>query len=93
MDTKGWDIIYIATTKKCNENLEKNMSGLISTFDYKSQGIEISGTFGQWQIVNGGSDKFVHFKTPIVSGTLNVNGTKTDLAGVTHYVHQTGFCE
>lgn len=83
MDTQGWDIIYIATTEKCNENLGKNMSGLISTFDYKSQGIEISGTFGQWQIVNGGSDKFVHFKIPIVSGKLNVNGIKTDLAGVT----------
>ena len=72
----------MATTQKCNENLDKNMSGLISSFNYKSEGTEIRGTFGSWQIVNGGSDKFVHFKIPIVSGTLNVNGIKTDLTGI-----------
>lgn len=83
MDTKGWDVIYMASTQKCNSILAKNMSGLISSFDYKSGEIELSGTFGQWKIVNGGSDKIVHFQIPILSGNLSVNGVETNLAGVT----------
>ena len=83
MDTKGWDVIYLASVTKCNEAFTKNMAGVITSFDYKSDAIEISGEFGDWQIVNGGSDKFVHFQIPIRSGTLNVNGQITDLAGVT----------
>lgn len=83
MDTKGWDITYIASSAKCNENLQKNMSGLISGFDYENDGVKLQGTFGNWKIVNGGSDKYVHFEMPILKGSLNVNGTETDLTGVT----------
>lgn len=83
MDTKGWDIIYIASTKKCNENLAKNMSGVVSDFSYQAENITLEGSFSNWQIVNGGSDKYVHFEMPIASGKLNVNGEITDLTGVT----------
>ncbi|HAP58005.1 MAG TPA: hypothetical protein DCR93_00295 [Cytophagales bacterium] len=83
MDTKGWDIIYIASADKCNDSLQQNMSKLITGFDYEVGKVKLQGTFDTWKIVQGGSDKYVHFEMPIKSGSLDINGNKTDLAGVT----------
>lgn len=82
MNTKGWDIIYIESVEKCNQILQKHMSKLLTNFDFSGNGFSFSGSFGKWEIVNGGSDKYVHFKIPISSGTLKVGTQETDLTNV-----------
>lgn len=81
MDTRGWDVIYIISRAVATADMQKNMSKLMTTFDWSftSQGasIDIKGNFGLWSIAETGSTRYIQIDIPIVSGSATqqpVNG-------------------
>jgi hypothetical protein len=72
METYGWDIVFACSIGRMNTLMAANMSQLITSFDYSDDNIEMSGEFGVWKIVEGGSNKSVHFELPIKSGNLTI---------------------
>ena len=75
MDINGWDVVYACTGAYMNSELQKNPSQCIQGFQYTDANLAISGTFGTWQIVPGGSGSFVRMAIPIVSGTATLVGS------------------
>lgn len=83
MDTYGWDVVFACSMVRVNDMLAAHMSQLISSFAYTDPaGVELTGDFDAWRIVTGGSNKLLHFETPIRAGTLKAFGKTIDLAGV-----------
>ncbi|MGN0394481.1 MAG: TULIP family P47-like protein [Coprococcus sp.] len=91
MQTKGWDTISIVKQEKINSNLVSVWSTVDAHF-YKelpdSSGY-IQGTFGSFQIINGGGGKLVRIKLPIQSGQMFFNETTIALDGLCAIVEVT----
>ncbi|WP_251862438.1 TULIP family P47-like protein [Clostridium sp. Marseille-Q2269] len=79
MDTKGWDVIFACSVDVANKQLSKHMQQANLVFTYEDDNISITGTFGIWEIITGGSAKLLHFQTPITQGTIHIKKTNADL--------------
>ncbi|MFS1519411.1 TULIP family P47-like protein [Bacillus sp. SCS-151] len=82
MDTKGWDIINVCSINRVNQQLQSNMSQIISSFHFEQDGIEISGDFDAWQIISGGSNSLLRFETPIKQGVLKMGTMEVDIKNI-----------
>ncbi len=83
MNLDGWDTCSIVSTALVNEALAKSAEKTIRTFSYKEDGLEISGKFGSWALIAGGSMKLVMVEMPIASGKIQSDGeAEVDIAGV-----------
>ncbi|WP_137842863.1 TULIP family P47-like protein [Bacillus sp. 2SH] len=89
MDTKGWDIIFGCSISTANKHLENYMKEIEISFDFNNNHIHFSGIFAPWSIIQGGSGKLLHFKTPIKKGTLSRLGKNKE---VLHSVDLEGVC-
>ncbi|WP_082710302.1 TULIP family P47-like protein [Burkholderia sp. TSV86] len=83
MDNYGWDVVYACSGEYINRQLANNADKLIQSFIYEDSAVKISGQFGAWRIVPGGSGPLLQFETPITSGevyfkkfneTISLNG-------------------
>jgi hypothetical protein len=88
MDIKGWDTICVIRADYVNQQLSRNAAKLIQEFTISGNdpfggAYEISGNFGPWQVVPGGSDTLIHMQIPIAQGTVtHGQGAKTDISGM-----------
>ncbi len=86
METFGWDTVYSININRINAVLAENKDKLPQTIDYSTE-IEgmlshIQCNLAPWEIVKGGSGKLIHFKIPIVKGTLLINSITKEIANV-----------
>ncbi len=70
MDNYNWDVVYACSGTYINAQLAANRDDYIQSFDYKDSSIKISGTFGAWEIVPGGSEGLLQFNCPIDTGLV-----------------------
>ncbi|SRR6266481_474928 len=70
MQNYGWDVVYACSGEYINRQLANNAGQLIQSFTYEDSAIKLSGQFGTWQIVPGGSGPLLQFETPITSGQV-----------------------
>ncbi|MEL7344524.1 MAG: TULIP family P47-like protein [Pseudomonadota bacterium] len=83
MNLDGWDTCSIVSTALVNEALARRAQKTIRTFTYTEDDLEISGAFGPWALVPGGTMKLVHVAMPIASGTIKgVGAASVDLSGL-----------
>ncbi|WP_045538948.1 TULIP family P47-like protein [Clostridium botulinum] len=82
MDTKGWDIVYVLSNAVTNNYLKKYIQENNTTFYYKDQNIEMELLFDSWELVPGGSNKILRFKTPVKKGKLIFNNKEESLDGI-----------
>jgi hypothetical protein len=88
VSTLGFDTVFATTLESVNRDLARNADRLAATFSYDApaDGFHMTGTFGSWCIVPGGSGTIVHLVIPIASGSLTAKGrlgsVETDLAGL-----------
>ena len=71
MDTFGWDVVYACSGDYINRQLARNAGKLIQSFTYEDAAIQLSGRFGAWKIVPGGSGPLLQFETPITTGQVH----------------------
>lgn len=69
MDNYGWDVVYAGSGNYINKRLAQEADKLITGFSYEDSVIKLTGNFGPWQIVPGGSGPLLQFVTPIIQGT------------------------
>lgn len=82
MDMYNWDIVCATSCEAVNYELEQSRNLMISDFSYThDSGDYITGVFGNWQIVPGGSSQRINFITPIKKGKLSttIAGKKIDI--------------
>jgi hypothetical protein len=70
MQNYGWDVVYACSGNYINRQLEQNADKLIKSFVYEDSAIKVTGQFGAWQIVPGGSGPLLQFVTPITQGAV-----------------------
>lgn len=70
MENYGWDVVYACSGEYINRQLADNANKLIQSFSYEDSAIKVSGQFGAWRIVPGGSGPLLQFETPITSGQV-----------------------
>jgi len=70
MNNYNWDVVYACSGAYINEQLANNSDQLIQSFEYEDTVIKVSGQFGPWKIVPGGSGSLLQFETPITSGEV-----------------------
>jgi Clostridium P-47 protein len=70
MQNYDWDVVYACSGQYINRQLAQNASQLIQAFSYEDAAIKLSGQFGPWRIVPGGSGPLVQLETPITSGEV-----------------------
>lgn len=73
MNLHDWDTAFAIDLSLANVALARSRDRLIIDFDIQNpDGLRLAatGSFGDWQIVDGGSGQFVNLRLPIVSGTL-----------------------
>lgn len=70
MNNYGWDIVYACSGDYINRQLAANAGKLIQSFTYEDAAIKLSGLFGPWKIVPGGSGPLLQFETPITTGQV-----------------------
>lgn len=70
MDNYSWDVVYACSGDYINRQLSANANKLIQSFTYEDSAIKVSGTFGAWRIVPGGSGPLLQFETPITTGEV-----------------------
>lgn len=70
MQNYSWDVVYACSGNYINRQLAQNAGSLIQSFNYEDAAVKISGQFGAWQIVPGGSGPLLQFVTPITKGTV-----------------------
>ncbi|MGE0143693.1 MAG: TULIP family P47-like protein [Planctomycetota bacterium] len=81
MKLNGWDTAYATTIDQVNAVLA-DPKNTVSTFSLTEQGLTVTGAFGAWSIVPGGSGQLLHLVTNILSGTVSGGGVAAgDLAG------------
>lgn len=85
MKLHGWDTAFALDMAVANEALARG-GGLVTDFevdDPDGLGVRTRGTFGAWQLVEGGSGQLVRVLLPIVQGELELShdGSRVDLAG------------
>jgi hypothetical protein len=85
MDLKGWDTAFAIELALANQALARGKDKLLVDFvvdDPDHLPIKATGSFGNWQIVEGGSGEFVYLKLPILSGQFTqADRPAVDLAG------------
>ena len=87
MNTLGWDAIFGIKSAALNALLRKGASQLLQTFQYSDHGYTLKGSFGPWEVVTGGTAKFLHVRIPVVQGTMvDASGVSTPLDGEAVYV-------
>lgn len=69
MQNYGWDVVYACSGQYINKQLIENTDKLITDFTYEDQDVKLTGEFGPWQIVTGGSGPLLQFVTPIKKGS------------------------
>lgn len=83
MNNYSWDVVYACSGDYINQQLANNAGKLIQSFEYEDSAIKITGNFGTWKIVPGGSGSLLQFETPITTGevifkqfneTISLNG-------------------
>jgi hypothetical protein len=70
MQNYGWDLVYACSGDYINRQLKQNADKLIKSFVYEDTAIKVTGQFGAWQIVPGGSGPLLQFLTPITRGAV-----------------------
>jgi hypothetical protein len=86
MNLYGWDTAFAIDISVANAALARNEGSLLVGFaidDPDGLQVRAEGTFGGWQIVEGGSGQFVTLRLPVVDGWLELasQGGRVDLAG------------
>lgn len=76
MDTFGWDVVYACSGHYLNDQLSVTDDGGIRDFNYADTAISVSGRFGPWRLVPGGSGPIVQFEMPIVAGSVTIKTTQ-----------------
>lgn len=74
MNSYGWDLVYACSGAFINRQLALNADKLIRSFTYEDAAIQLSGAFGPWKIVPGGSGALLQFETPITTGSVYFKG-------------------
>lgn len=83
MNLDGWDTCSIVAIELVNQSLAKAGEKTIRTFAYREDGLEISGTFGPWSLVSGGTLRLVTVEMPISEGRIAIDGeSPVDISGV-----------
>jgi len=75
MDSNGWDVVYACSGNYINKQLASSQDEYIQSFAYEDSAIKMSGSFGIWQIVPGGSGPILQFNTPITQGSVTIKST------------------
>jgi hypothetical protein len=75
MQNYAWDVVYACSGNYINRQLTENADKLIQSFLYEDSAIRVTGTFGAWQIVPGGSGPLLQFITPITHGSALIKST------------------
>ena len=85
MQNYGWDVVCACSGSYINRQLQQSTDQLITSFTYEDSAVKVTGQFGPWQIVPGGSGPLLQFETPITQGavlfkkidnvTIPLNGT------------------
>jgi hypothetical protein len=70
MQNYGWDVVYACSGNYINRQLAQNADKLIRSFVYEDSAVKVTGQFGAWQIVPGGSGPLIQFLTPITQGEV-----------------------
>jgi hypothetical protein len=70
MNNYGWDVVYACSGEYLNRQLAENAGSLIQSFSYEDAAIKLSGNFGTWKIVPGGSGALLQFLTPLTTGQV-----------------------
>lgn len=80
IENYGWDLVYACSTDYINQQLAANPSACIQNFNVSMPSLisghsyTASGSFGPWQMVNGGYGEMLQFKVPVIQGTLGAHG-------------------
>lgn len=80
METNGWDVVYACSGDYVNAQLAANPGQYIQTFEYEDTAIKVSGSFGNWQLVPGGSGSILQFNTPIKQGSVTIKSTNQTIS-------------
>lgn len=69
-DTLGWDVVHALRLPQVNAELAAS-GRWPATFEHEVQaGWHVSGSFGAWQIVRGGSNSIVFVRAPLTAATM-----------------------
>jgi len=82
MQMYGWGLVVACSVESVNDQLSKNMDQMPASFSgqetVNNYTNKISGTFGEWSLVSGGSNQDLHFWAPVTSGQLILGAGTTD---------------
>lgn len=80
MNNYKWDLAFACSCEYINKELSQNYDKYIQNFNYEDSSIKVTGEFGPWEIVAGGSPTLLNLKTPIKSGQVYINELKKNFA-------------
>jgi len=75
-----WDLVFTCSCQYINKELSQNYDKYIKSFNYEDSSIKVTGEFGPWEIVPGGSLTLLNLKTPIKSGKVCINELNKNFA-------------
>jgi hypothetical protein len=75
MEAYGWNVVYACSGAYINQQLQANTGSCIQDFEYEDEAIQLTGTFGSWQIVPGGNGNIIQFNMPITQGSVTIKST------------------
>ena len=84
MNLGGWDMVSAVGIGRINAALAAK-ADTATEFDFHEDTIRLSGTFGPWQIVQGGSVRLLHVTIPLTAGKYSDSLRRhhsIDLAGM-----------
>jgi len=70
MQNYQWDAVFACSGAWINARLKESEKKFPASFAYEDDAVKISGDFGSWTMVPGGTGRFIHFDTPVTKGTL-----------------------
>lgn len=71
MNVYNWDIVYAASCYSVNEKLKSVVGDFYNKFKWSDKrGSTITGQFGNWEIIPGGSAQRLSVSVPIITGNL-----------------------
>ena len=88
MNLHGWDTAFALDLARVNDALARGNDALLIDFavdDPDGLQIRAGGSFGHWQIAEGGSGQFVTLRLPIIEGWLELTAQeahRVDLTGL-----------
>ncbi|GAA6189862.1 TULIP family P47-like protein [Litorivita sp. NS0012-18] len=81
MNLLGWDTIYVSDIVEINTELGDYTASIKQSLNASESGASIQAELGRWQIVRGGSGKYVRIAIEITQGTLKLSDTSVQLSG------------